>query len=266
MNDKINTFLNFGLLDKYLVGQTTTSETAEVEHYISNYKEIEKAYETLQDKLELSAQLHAVKAPKLVLDNVLNQIESTDQPVVQLQPQRTKKWYNFAIAASVAALLFAGSSAFLYNQNKSLSEENQIIADEIFDLRSDIADNNSRLNLILDQFAQLNNPETEKYVLKGNKRAKNLKTVAYINPKEKTSMIDVVSLPTLPNDQVYQIWAKLQNKMVSLGVLSEADRRLQQIPYTEDALGLSISVEPKGGSEIHSNDTPVAEISLKLND
>ena len=263
MNDKINTFLNSGLLDKYLVGQTTASETLEVEHYISKYKEVEKAYELLQDKLELSAQLYTVKAPKLVLDNVLNQIKNEEQPVVKLQP---KKWYSFAIAASVAALLFAGSATFLFNQNKTLSEENQIIADEIFDLRSDIADNNDKLNALLDQFKQLNNPETEKYVLKGNKRAKNLKTVAYINSIEKTSMIDVVSLPTLPDNQVYQIWAELQDRMVSLGTLSQADRRLQQIPYTEDALGLSISVEPKGGSQVRSNDTPVAEISLKIND
>jgi len=238
MSDKVNTFLNSGLLDKYLIGQTSASETT----------------------------INAVKAPQLALDNILNQIDNDSQSVVQLHPKKNRKWYNFAIAASVAALLFAGSSAFLFNQNKILTDENQIIADEIFDLRSDIANNNDRLNLLLDQFAQLNNPETEKYVLKGNKRAKNLKTVAYINPKEKTSMIDVVSLPTLPDDQVYQIWAQIQGKMVNLGILSEADRRLQEIPYTEDALGLSISVEPKGGSQVRSNDTPVAEISLKLND
>ncbi|RAJ14490.1 anti-sigma factor [Olleya aquimaris] len=264
MNDKINTFLNSGLLNKYLIGQTSASETLEVEHYISEYPEIKKAYETLQDKLEFTAQLNGVKAPKSVLNSVLEAID--DKPVIALKPKRSKKWYSYAVAASVAALLFAGSSAYLFNQNQKLSDENQVIADEIFDLRSDIANNNNTLNQLLEQFKQLNNPETEKYILKGNRRAKNLKTVAYINPKEKKSMIDVVSLPQLPDNKVYQIWAELQDKMVSLGVLSEADRRLQEIPYTEDALGLSISIEPKGGSQIRSNDTPVAEISLKLND
>ncbi|QXP61380.1 anti-sigma factor domain-containing protein [Olleya sp. HaHaR_3_96] len=264
MNDKITTFLNSDLLNKYLIGQTTASETLEVEHYISIYPEIEKAYDTLQDKLEFTAQLTTVKAPKLILDNVLNALD--EKPVIALKPKRTKKWYSLAIAASVTALLFASSSFYLFNQNKQLSSENQTIADEIFDLRGDIANNNSTLNLLLDQFKQLNNPETEKYILKGNTRAKNLKTVAYINPEDKKSMIDVVSLPQLPDNKVYQIWAELQGKMVNLGVLSEADRRLQEIPYTEDALGLSISIEPKGGSQVRSNDTPVAEISLKIGD
>jgi anti-sigma-K factor RskA len=118
----------------------------------------------------------------------------------------------------------------------------------------------------MEQFAQLNNPETEKYIIIGNRRAKNLKTVAYINPKEKTSMIDVVALPTLPKEQCYQIWAEVQDKMVSLGILSETDRRLQKLPYTENALGLAITIEPKGGSENISGDTPVAEIELKVND
>ncbi len=264
MNDKITTFLNSGLLNKYLIGQTTTSETLEAEHFIAEYPAVQKAYEVLQNKLEFTAQLNAEKAPQSILEDVLNTIE--EKPVVTLKSKRTKKWYSLAIAASLAALLFAGSSAYLFNQNNKLSDENQIIVDEIFDLRSDIADNNNTLHQLLEQFKQLNNPETEKYVLKGNTRAKNLKTVAYINPKEKKSMIDVISLPQLPDDKVYQIWAELQDKMVNLGVLSEADRRLQEIPYTQDALGLSISIEPKGGSQVRSKDTPVAEISLKLNE
>ena len=134
--------------------------------------------------------------------------------------------------------------------------------DEIFDLRDDIAKNNQRLDEIMKQFKQLNNPETEKYIINGNNRAKNLKTVAYINPKEKTSMIDVVSLPQLPEEQCYQIWAEVEDKMVSLGILSETDRQLREIPYTEDALALSITIEPKGGNSIATLENAVAEISL----
>ena len=264
VNEKIITFLNSGLLEDYLIGQTNTSQSLEVEHYINTYPEVRKAFEVLQDKLELSAQINAVKAPQSILDNILDTLD--EAPVVQMQTKPRKKWFSLAIAASVAALLFAGSSAYLYIQNSKLSKENQVIVDEIFDLRSDIAQNNSRLNDILEQFKQLNNPETEKYVLQGNRSAKDLKTVAYINPKEKKSMIDVVSLPQLPDDKVYQIWADIQGKMVSLGILNETDRKLQEIPYTEDALGLSISIEPKGGSLKRSNDTPVAEISLKMNE
>ena len=123
--------------------------------------------------------------------------------------------------------------------------------------------NNKKLDNIMHQFMELNNPETYKYIMQGNNRAKNLKTVAYINPKEKTSMIDVVSLPELPEEQCYQIWAELQGKMVSLGILNEADRQLRAIPYTENAFALNITIEPKGGNTHASLNRYVAEISLQ---
>ena len=45
----------------------------------------------------------------------------------------------------------------------------------------------------------------------------------------------------LPENQHYQIWAELQDRMVKLGILDESDRKLKQIPYMEDALSLILS-------------------------
>ena len=259
MNDKITTILNSDLLEKYLLGETNSSETVLVESYISEYPEIQKAYNDLQYNLEIVAKSNAIEAPKSILNNVLEELD--DKPVIAITSSR-KKWYKYSIAASIAALIFAGTAYKFYDMNQKLSHENQVVVDEIFDLRDDISKNNERLDEIMKQFKQLNNPETEKYIINGNHRAKNLKTVAYINPKEKTSMIDVVSLPQLPEEQCYQIWAEVEDKMVSLGILSETDRQLREIPYAEDALALSITIEPKGGNSSATLENAVAEIPL----
>ncbi|WP_341214441.1 anti-sigma factor [uncultured Wocania sp.] len=262
MNEKINTFLSSGLLEKYLLGETTSAEAEMVETYILKYPEVQNTYNTLQYNLEVVAKSNAVEAPKGILNNILEALD--EKPVVKLNTSyKSKKWYKFSVAASIAALIFAGTSYLFYSQNQKLSEENQVVVDEIFDLRSDIAQNNKMLDNVMRQLLKLNNPETEKYIIKGNERAKDLKTVAYINPKEKTSMIDVVSLPQLPEEQCYQIWAELQGKMVSLGILSESDRQLKSLPYTEDALALKITIEPKGGNSIASVENSVAQISLQ---
>ncbi|TGV03243.1 anti-sigma factor [Flavivirga rizhaonensis] len=262
MNEKITTFLNSGLLEKYLLGETTSVDTEMVESYISKYPEVQNAYNTLQYNLEIVAKSNAVEAPKNILDDILEELD--EKPVVNLNTQKKyKSWYKFAVAASIAALIFAGTSYHFYSQKRKLSQENQIVVEEIFDLRNDIEKNNLMLDNVMRQLLKLNNPETEKYIIKGNERAKDLKTVAYINPKEKTSMIDVVSLPQLPEEQCYQIWADLQGKMVSLGILNEADRQLMSIPYAENALALNITIEPKGGNTIASKENTVAEISLQ---
>lgn len=262
MNAKITTFLNSGLLDKYLLGDTTSAETQMVETYLSKYIEVQNAYNTLQFNLEVVAKSNAVDAPKHILNTILDEIDET--PVVNLNTYKKYRiWHKLGIAASMAALAFGTWSVSLYTQKEKLTEENQVVVDEIFDLRNDIQMNNQKLDDIMRQFKQLNDPGTYKYIIEGNSRAKNLKTVAYINPKDKTSMIDVVSLPELPEEQCYQIWAELQGKMVNLGILSETDRQLKTIPYTENALGLNITIEPKGGNTIASLENTVAEITLQ---
>ncbi|XMO87240.1 anti-sigma factor [Algibacter sp. AS12] len=261
MNEKINTFLSSGLLDKYLLGETTPAEAEMVESFIARYPEIENNYNMMQHNLEVVAKANAVEAPKAILDSILDELDDT--PVVNLNsPKKHKKWFKLSIAASVAALIFAGSSTYFYDQNQKLQSDTVVVDEEIEDLRSDIAKNNAMLDKVMRQLLKLNNPETEKYIITGNERAKDLKTVAYINPKEKTSMIDVVSLPELPEEQCYQIWAELQGKMVNLGILDKADRKLRNIPYMEDALALSITIEPKGGNAVASTENSVAQISL----
>ena len=261
MEKKLHTFIHSGLLEKYILDELSASESLKVEHYIETYPEVESEYLRLQDNLEILAKANAVEAPQFVLDTILSEIEEDATPVIKLEKRRRKTpWYS--IAASIVALLFAGASYMMYQQNQVLLEENQVVVDEIFDLRSDIEENNSKLDNVMLQFMKLNNPETEKYVLRGNSRAKDLKTVAYINAVEKTSMIDVVSLPQLPENHTYQIWAEMQDRMVNLGILNASESELQSIPYMENALGLAITIEPSGKKETTS-DEAVAEIVLK---
>ena len=267
MEQKLQSFLKSGLLDKYIIGSASADEALEVEYFIDNYPEIEAEYLRLQDNLEILAKVDAIEAPKGILDSILKEVntsETSKPKVVQLHKPSKFRWYS--VAASVAAVLFGITSVYFYNQTQILQNESLVVDGEIFDLRKDIDDNNKKLDDLTRQFLKLNNPDSKKYLLKGNERAKNLKTVAYINPVEKTSMIDVVALPKLPEGKSYQIWAEVQDKMISLGILDESERKLQSIPYVEDALALSISIEPKGGSdEYNEEENAVAEISLQDN-
>jgi len=261
MEIKLQTFINSGLIDKYILGDTSIAEALEVEHYISEYSEIEYEYNRLQDNLEIIAKSNSIEAPKHIFASILEEIE--EKPVIRLSaPKYSTPWYS--IAASFVAIAFAVMAFLLYQKNMVLINENHVVVEEIFDLRNDIAKYNTKLDNVMFQFERLNDPETEKYVLRGNSRAKDLKTVAYINAINKTSMVDVVSLPKLPAEQEFEMWAKFQDRMVSLGILDANDRTLKSIPYMENALGLSISIENKNNDTNKANaENSVAEIALK---
>ena len=117
METKLHTFLQSGLLEKYVLGSTTAIENLEVEHYISSYKEVELEYIKLQENLEILSKANAVEAPKFILANVLENIK--EKPVINLQDSKNKTpWYY--VAASIAAFIFAGSALLLFIHNKAL--------------------------------------------------------------------------------------------------------------------------------------------------
>ena len=250
MNEKIKNFLNSDLLEQYLLGTTSNEETLQVERYIAMYPEVRETYIELQENLEVYAKLHAIKTPDGLKDKILNQIKS--------EKKGRKKFFRYAIAASFAALIFAGASYIFWNQNQNLQAENIIVNNKIESLEE-----NMRMQLedVRNQFIVLHNPKTKKLTVKGNSKAKELKAVAYINPVKKLSYINVSKLPNLPENQCYQMWAEVNGEMINLGIIKEAtdSEKLMALPYGEDAVGY-ITIEPKGGTTSPTVENIVANI------
>ena len=244
MKDKIRIFLDTDLLEKYLLGNTSEKESQQVERYIAMYPEVRKTYNELQENLEAFAKMHALKTPEGLKAKILVRIRA--------QQAGRRKFRRYAIAATIAAFIFAGSSYFFWNQSQNLQQENIIVNNKIKTLEADMR---SQLEDVRNQFIVLNNPSTRKYMVNGNKKARELKAVAYINPVKKLSYINVRNLPNLPEDKCYQMWAEVNGEMVNLGVIKEIKDKdkLLALPYAEDAISY-ITIEPKGG-----NDTPTVQ-------
>ncbi|UCD60149.1 MAG: anti-sigma factor [Flavobacteriaceae bacterium] len=244
MKEKIRIFLDTDLLEKYLLGTTTPEESMQVERYIAMYPEVRKTYDELQDNLETYAKIYALNAPEGLKAKILNRIKA--------QNTGRRKFQRYAVAASIAAFLFAGSSYFFWNQNQNLQDENVIVNNKIRTLEEDMKE---QLEDVRNQFIVLNNPQTKKYAVNGNKKAKELKAVAYINPVKKLSYINVRNLPNLPDNQCYQMWAEVNGEMVNLGVIKNVDDKdhLRPLPYAENSVSY-ITIEPQGG-----NDTPTVK-------
>ena len=250
MREKIKIFLETDLLEKYLLGTTNTEETLRVERYIAMYPEVRKIYNELQENLETFAKMHAVKAPEGLKAKILSTIRA--------QNTGRRRFRRYAIAASIAAMIFAGSSYFFWNQNQNLQMENIIVNNKIKDLEKDMR---GQLEDVRNQFIVLNNPSTRKYYVSGNKKAKELKAVAYINPVKKLAYINVRNLPNLPEDHCYQMWAEVNGEMVNLGVIKNVDDKdkLRALPYADDAVSY-ITIEPKGGNSTPTVQNIVANI------
>jgi len=252
MKDKIKIFLDSDLLEKYLLDTTNEEETLKIERYIAMYPEVRKTYIELQENLETFARLHALKTPEGLKERILNGVKT--------EKSLKSKFFKYAIAASFIAFLFAGASYFFWNQNQSLQQENTFVTNKMKDLEEDMR---VQLEDVRNQFIVLNNPKTKKYKVMGNKKAKDLKAIAYVNPVKKLSFINVRNIPNLPEDKCLQMWAEVNGKMVNLGVIKNVNDKdkLLALPYAKNAIGY-ITIEPKGGNNTPSVENIVANITL----
>lgn len=251
MKEKIREFLDSDLLEQYLLGTTTELESARVERYIAMYPEVRETYRELQDNLEAYARLHAVKAPEGLRERIMQS--------VRRESAGRNRFMRFAVAATITVLFFAGASFFFWNQNQSLQHENAMVNNKIRVLEADMKE---QLEDVRNQFIVLNNPETRKFMVNGNVKARELKAIAYVNPVKKLSYINVRKLPNLPADKDYQMWAEVNGEMVNLGVLRDfgGNDKLLALPYGEKGISY-ITIEPKGGNITPTVQNIVADFS-----
>jgi anti-sigma-K factor RskA len=251
MVEKIKIFLESDILERHLLGDTTEIETLQAERYIAMYPEVRKVYNKLQENLETYAKLHAVQTPNGLKEKIIARIRS--------EQAGRRKFFRYAMAASVVTFMFASASYFFWDQNQSLQEENNMVSNKIKLLEEDMK---QQLEDVRNQFIVLNNPQTKKYNVRGNNNAKELKAVAYINPVKKLSYINVKKLPHLPENQCFQMWAEVNGEMLNLGIIEEATKsdNLLALPYAKNAIGY-ITIEPKGGNQNPTVENIVANIA-----
>lgn len=249
MKEKVHQFLQSDILERYLLGETSTEEYLRVERYLALYPEVRDAYGELQENLEAYAKMYAQKAPENLKGRIMAKL------------RQEKKWGNtfrWAIAASFVALFSIAASYFFYDQNKSLQEKNSMVSTQIKNLEMDMK---VQLEDLRNQYIVLNNPNTKRLSIQGNKKARDLKAIAYINPVKKLSYINVSHLPQLPKEQCYQMWTEVNGELVSLGIIKAfADpKQMLALPYGDNAVSY-ITIEPKGGNRTPSIENIVANI------
>ncbi|SDR05227.1 anti-sigma factor [Flagellimonas zhangzhouensis] len=251
MKEKVKIFLESDILEKYLVGDTTKEESQQAERYIAMYPEVRETYDELQKNLETFANIYARKTPEGLKEIIIASAKK--------ETMVTRRVLRYAVAASVAIMIFAGSSLFFWNQNQSLQEENNLVNNKIKYLENNMKD---QLADMRNQFIVLNNPDTKKLQVNGKREAKELKAVAYINPVKKLSYINVSNVPDLPENKCFQMWAEVNGELVNLGVIKQFDEKdkLLALPYSDKAVGY-ITIEPEGGNTSPSVDNIVANIA-----
>ena len=241
--------LENGILEQYVLGELTKSEQQDVENALVDFPELKEVLKTIEIDFENIAFENELEVPGHVKRTLLDQIGENTEKIL-LGEQKPSRNFNYAIAASLAGLLLVTSMYVFYKwqsteqQLQIVEETNASMIDTIAVLNASIADTNKLYRNVAD-------PETEKYVLKGNALMPEATVVSYVNNTKKSIVINTQQLPKLDDGHDYQMWADVKGVMVDMGIINKT-KDMMTMTYIDNAESLNITIEPAGGSD-HPN-------------
>lgn len=255
----IQEYIESGIIETYVLGLASPSESAEFERLCAEYPELVAARKKFEDGLEKHASTHAVQPPVGVKVKVLEAIGDTadsgaranvslNPPNIITMQNETKKgssgWLRFVAAASVVLLIgLAWFSYQFYTQNAELQKSNTALQDKLNSTQG-------TLDKILDETREaVKNPNTTVVNMVGTKIAPKSSANIYWDSANSSVYLVVKNMPQLPNDKQYQLWALIDGKPKDLGVFDATDDKvILKMNNTKQAQAFAITIEKKGGS------------------
>ena len=242
MIEGIKNILQSDLLERYILGEATPEERIRVDILRIDYREIRERLEQLELDLEKNHVSQSNHPPLGTKDAVIKSLKQIDTLDPALNINGSSQWFN-KFWLGIAASFFVGAAMVGFTMRSNMNDmrsANEQLSNEMAVLKDNCQQ-------IANQYAFVSSPNTTPIVLE-NISTGAYQAVVYWNETEKSSMLRCLSLPQLQEDQTYQIWADVNNEMLSIGTFSSGEEIIA-LGYYEDATSLNITIEPNGGSD-----------------
>jgi anti-sigma-K factor RskA len=255
----IKEYISSGILEAYVLGELSERESAEVERNLSQYPELRKALEQVEEAQERLLMETAVQPRAVVKEKLFAKIDgdSTGAKVVQISADKKLGFWKFAAAASVSIALITSYLAYNY-YDKWVSSSNQL--SELLAQNQRIAQDYNQVNQRLDSLKRdvdvLSDPRFQRIIMKGTPNAPEALASVYWNGSTQEVYLRIESMKELSRDKQYQLWAIIDGKPVDAGVFDgNVASLIKMKAITSGVTTFAVTVEPRGGKESPSLET-----------
>jgi hypothetical protein len=255
----IKAYIESGILEQFVLGNTSPEETQQVIDLSKTYPEIKSEITAIEEGLISFAVSNAVKPSEDLKNKILNKISNEDPVVSEIKetkaipmtPVRSVKMSLFMMAASLILLgVSIIGNVWLYqkwNNTKmelsSLNLRNNLLVENDKVQQAKYAEIDSKLQL-------LTNPQVKSVRLKGLPSMPQALATIYWDTNKREVYLNASQLQTLAENEQYQLWAIVDGKPVDAGVFvtEEASKGIVKMKDASNATAFAITIEKKGGS------------------
>ncbi len=240
----LQSFIQSGLLESYVLGQATAEERSLVERMLVQHPEARTEMTAIEQAMESYAKAMGTPPPVWMKGRILDQIAQMDAPM-PISPAGAPvpaASAGMLRVFQVLALLLLLAGAFLWNRNNQLRGENTEQRVQL--------DNCNRSVAAKDQLFVMFRDTATKIVKVKNLLGGVENAMVYTNPDLHQVVLNTASVPAPSQENVYfQCWAIVGGVPMDMGMVQkDAADGWQTLRFFEHAVNYAISAEnnPRG--------------------
>ena len=257
----VEEYILSGIVEAYVVGNLSDAECAEVERYAEQYPEIRTEIDAVEDTMRKYAELHNMKPSDGLKKKIISSIEDDRQTEpkmrrISLAEEESRDPRNkmiWSIAASV--FLMISLTINIYLSSRTINAEHYVHELVRKNIRKD-----SLMQLVKSENSQmqadisiLKDPMYKVVKLKGQSTDTSAKAMVCWCPDNKSVYFEADKMPELPKGMQYQLWAMVDGKPVSEGMITITEG-LHKMNDISGATAFAVTMEKEGGSDTpHGN-------------
>jgi anti-sigma-K factor RskA len=248
----ISEYISSGIIESYVMGLATEEETAELRQLIKTEPTVKEAVTAFELAFERQVLAAANEVPSAETKNkIFNQVGITPTNNKVTPGGKVVRLNWFKVTAVAASALLCVSAYFNY----SLSKQNKAQADLLAAAdKVEVAKNNS---LPVGDFKVMQNPTITPVALYGVSYHAICRCTMFWDKEAGKAYVMLHHLPNSNETNDYQLWAIVNDKPVSLGILNDTvrDRFIEFTNVPKDATTFKVTLEKAGGSTTPNEDT-----------
>ena len=241
-----------GLLEAHVLGQTSRSEAALVDHMRTADANVRAELDSIEQALEALAMANAQPVPVRTRAAVLASIGHSDNVRVVGMKHTTSggdsmKWLA---AASVAALVVSAvGNWMMYNRVGAMEDQLAVMQNDRTALAEQLEAQRTSLEASTAQLAVVLDPHVVLVPLARTDTTMDAAARLYWDPATKDVYLDVLTLPEPPAGKQYQLWALASGVPIDAGMYDSGNHahHVQRMKVITEAQAFAVTLENVGG-------------------
>ncbi len=237
----IQEYISSGIIEQYVMGLCNETDKKEVETLRKQYPELEKAITDYEIQLEENMQnnftLPSVETDELIL-NKLKELQSPAFKTSSASVIKKINWLKPLAAAAILLLIVSGY--FIYTLNNEASGLRKELA----------ATKNTPESLPIGDYKIMLDPRITPVAMYGVGTHAICRCTMFWDKKTGKIFIMIHHLPMSSSTRDYQLWAMVDGKPVSIGIINDAIRgrfiEMENVPA--GATAFTVTLEKAGGN------------------